>query len=172
MPFNGAGAYGSQGRAQTVRMPPADVLPLERRDLREELRQEPTAIPQSVEDRLIERLVARLQDIGVFDPRKYVTISSQWTLVNDEGQLLLERPTNKRVYLFIENVGGDDIYIDFDKPAMVGTSVPLFADGGFFEWLNVIPQNIIYSVADVGEAGQAVVLFAEMPDKGRMRDRG
>ena len=170
LPFNGAGNYGSQGRATVGLLPPADVLPLKRREITQ--REIAEELPQDQADALIERLVGRLQDIGVYDPRKYVTFTSLAFAVDDQGMVILERPTAKRVYLFLENIGAPDtVWIDFDKPAIPNQSVPLYATGGAFEWLAVVPQNIIYARMDVGEGTTVVAVYAEMPLKGQMRDR-
>ena len=174
LPFNGQGGYGVQGRSITALMPPADVLPLRRRETSDA--EAAPVLEPSREEQLLDRLVRRLQDIGVYNPRNYVTLSTTFLqIAGFEGdKIALDRPTTLRQYLFIQNtdIGGDTVWIDFDKQAIPGRSTPIFPDGGFFEWITVIPQNVIWARAAGAESGQLTILFAEMPPKGRLRDRG
>lgn len=116
--------------------------------------------PQSTPD--ISAELARLMDrIAIYDGMRYATFQQRPFVATAQSQTLLERPTGKRVYLYIINTDPtNNLFVGFDQNA-TNQMTPIAANLGFFEWLHVVPQNVI-SVVSAGAGSTGVVIFAEL----------
>jgi len=154
-PDNYGGDYGQTSPGSSfVRLPPADILP---RAYRGPM---PAGVPFQAPP--VQPYV---------DASRFVTFQSfPFSLADQESRVILNRPTTTRVYLFIINTTvispvvsppSNAIRIAFDREP-TGTDLPLFENGGAFEWLYSIPQNTIFASNSEGVTLTGVVVFAEL----------
>lgn len=118
-------------------------------------------------DEIARRLEAAL--VPNYDGMRYATFQSLPFSVGTADQIVLERPTTKRVYLFLINTHPtQDLFVAFDRSA-TALDCPIRAGDGFFEWLFLIPQNIIHLIAN-GGGTSGVCIFAELDPRAANRE--
>lgn len=149
MPHRGADAYGvGDPRASLVKLPPADTLPLPRESF------------GLIGDDPIAAAVLRAISLLV-DESRYLSFTNIPFTVGTTSQVVLERATNKRAYLFIINThAANRLFVNFQNSATLQNGVPLAPNLGFWEWLFTVPQDTIEIVAN-GATTTGVLTFAE-----------
>jgi hypothetical protein len=184
MPLNfGYGIPPAQGGYLTL--PPADTLPQSpsgatRATMRGSVNGPVEAINRVVAEsrtlgldpvQLADEIARRLESAltPMYDGMRYATFQSVPISIGTADQVVLERPTTKRVYLFlICTHPTQDLFVAFDRPATV-LDCPIRQTDGFFEWLFVIPQNVIHLIAS-GGGTTGVVISAELDPRASNRE--
>jgi hypothetical protein len=117
---------------------------------------------------LLERIAVLLEaglktPPSVNDSLRYApTYASIPLNIGTVNQLVLNRATNKRVYLFIVNTHPTQrMFVTFGQQSTVLLGVPLAANLGSFEWLFTVPQADVHIIAN-GAGTTGVLLYAEM----------
>lgn len=110
-------------------------------------------------DQIALRLERSLQ--AAYDGMRYATFQSFPFIAGTANLSILQRPVTTRVYLFIVNTHPvNNLFVAFDRGA-TAFDTPIQNTNGFFEWLFLVPQNIINIVASaVGTTGS--LIFAEL----------
>lgn len=165
----------STAGGQILRIPPADLI-----------RQTPSgmtlktaaggAAAQVVEDALrdterglidyavlADQIALRLEKslVAAYDGMRYATFQSFPFVVGATNISILQRPVTTRVYLFLINTHPvNNLFVAFDRAA-TGADTPIANTNGFFEWLFLVPQNIINIIASAA-ATTGSLIFAEL----------
>lgn len=161
---------------QVMRLPPADLMrqtasgatlktmqggasPAQQ-VIDEALRGAPGALDYAV---LADQIALRLERalVAQYDGLRYATFQSFPLTVGTAPVSVLQRPVTTRVYLFIVNTHPvNNLFVAFDRAA-TAFDTPIQNTNGFFEWLFLVPQNIINLVATAaGTTGS--LIFAEL----------
>jgi len=112
---------------------------------------------------LADQIALRLERalVAQYDGMRYATFQSFPFVVGTTSLSILQRPVTTRVYLFLINTHPiNDYFVAFDRAA-TGLDVPIRNSDGFFEWLFLVPQNIINIVANAAGTTGALI-FAEL----------
>jgi hypothetical protein len=176
-----------QGGGRVLRIPPADLLrqtpsgatlktmaggASPARDLIEDTIRDArrgvidyAALADQIALRLERALVAQ------FDGMRYATFQSFPFVVGTTPLSILQRPVTTRVYLFlIDTHPVNDIFVAFDRAA-TGADTPIRNSDGFFEWLFLVPQNIVNIVGSAaGTTGS--LIFAELDPRAASKAPG
>jgi hypothetical protein len=186
--------YGTQGNAaQMVRLPPADLLrQTDSGATLRTLRGSPglnrgpvsansaatalayaeggdslAALTREIAQRAEGAFVKTLDEMRY--PPNFASIPLNIGLVN---QLVLEKATAKRVYLFVTNTHPtNNLFITVGQQSTALLGVPIVANNGFFEWLFVVPQGDIHLIAN-GANTTGVLLYAELSPSNEFRPSG
>lgn len=130
---------------------------------------DPTLTP--TEDFFVDEIVRRVKRglaVGggattYFDPMRYIDVSSIALSIGVADQMVLQRPANKRVYLYINNTHATQrLFVTFGTESTALLGVPIEANLGWFEWIYPVPQNDVHLIAN-GAATTAVLMYGELP---------
>lgn len=98
----------------------------------------------------------RLQQ-AIFDPAKYGDMQIIPTVLPALGEaVVLSRPSNTRIYLFIQNNTAGVVTFAFDQTVNLGSGITLAA-GQSFVFDAAVPQNELHVFAAAG--GSVIVAF-------------
>ncbi|MGH7886246.1 MAG: hypothetical protein ACREPG_00145 [Candidatus Binatia bacterium] len=112
---------------------------------------------------LADQIALRLERalLAAFDGMRYATFQSFPFAVGTANISILQRPVTTRVYLFLINTHPvNNLFVAFDRAA-TGADTPIAPTNGFFEWLFMVPQNIINLTASAA-ATTGSLIFAEL----------
>lgn len=119
---------------------------------------------------LADQIALRLERalVAQFDGMRYATFQSFPFVVGTTPLSILQRPVTTRVYLFlIDTHPVNDLFVAFDRAA-TGADTPIRNNDGFFEWLFMVPQNVVNIVANAaGTTGS--LIFAELDPRAANR---
>jgi hypothetical protein len=112
-------------------------------------------------DALFDRMQRELRAYNVFDPLRYGAFKTLPFSIGTTDQLVLDKATDIRIYLFIINTHPlNDLFIAFQVPATAVAGVPISPARGFYEFINPVPQDAIHIVASAaGTTG--VLVYSE-----------
>lgn len=108
---------------------------------------------------------ALMQQLQVYDRMRYAEFRTIPFTVGAANAIILPKATTKRVFLYVENNHAtQDFFIDWDQPATPVLSENIPANGGFHEWLFVVPQNQVNVISTAGGT-TGVMVVAELPEQ-------
>jgi hypothetical protein len=124
------------------------------------------------ENFFVDEIVRRIRASGLgiggnvnpwwYDPLRFIEPTQLALTIGTDDQVVLQRPSNKRIYLYINNTHATQrIFVTFGTPSSTTLGVPIEANLGWFEWIYPIPQNDVHLIAN-GATTTAVLMYAEM----------
>jgi multisubunit Na+/H+ antiporter MnhC subunit len=121
------------------------------------------------ENFFVDEIVRRIRAVGLglggvdfYDPLRFIEIQQIAFTVGTDDALILQRATNKRVYLFVINTHATQrLFLTHGTVATATLGVPLEANLGWWEWIYPVPQADVHVIAN-GASTTGVVTYGEM----------